>query len=131
MPFNTDLKTFRQTSRKGITKMEAWASSYPGQRTDILGMLVVAQQEVVAGTKGSSLFIILSGFLEQDDRWDFETSSAFANPQCARGFAHIEAASLHLALPDTSVYLGRPRTETSEAFQRCVWTPSMHFGKSC
>jgi hypothetical protein len=82
--YDTDLRRFHEQARK---QWIAWASSLdPHQsRTDILGALDVAQQELVLLPKESNpKLIVVSDFLEDDSTYRFVSAGELATPERAR-----------------------------------------------
>jgi hypothetical protein len=82
--YDADLRRFHEQARK---RLVAWASSLdPHQsRTDILGALDVAQQELVLLPKESNLkLIVVSDFLEDDGTYRFVSAGELATPEHAR-----------------------------------------------
>ena len=81
--YDTDLRRFHEQARKQWT---AWASSLdPHQsRTDILGALDVAQQEIAQLPKESDpKLIVVSDFLEDDGTYRFISAGELATPERA------------------------------------------------
>src|ERR1017187_2090000 len=82
--YDADLRRFHEQARK---RLVAWASSLdPHQsRTDILGALDVAQQELVLLPMESNLkLIVVSDFLEDDGTYRFVSAGELATPEHAR-----------------------------------------------
>jgi hypothetical protein len=85
--YDADLRRFQARAQKQFT---AWVASLdPHQsRTDILGTLDVARQELAAIPAGSERrLIIASDFLEDDDTYRFVSANSLANPARARELA--------------------------------------------
>jgi hypothetical protein len=86
-PYDADLRRFRVEARK---QFAAWAASLdPHQsRTDILGTLDAARQELAMVPTGSSQrLIVVSDFLEGDGTFRFVTDGSVATPAGARTLA--------------------------------------------
>jgi len=115
MAFDSDLKSFRKQAHGDIARMRDWQVAHPGNRTDILGALQLAQQELDSGQLSTTDLIILSDFLEDDGNWNFAKDHALASAANACLLADITAKRLNVALRSTHLYLGRLRSRDSAA----------------
>src|ERR1035441_7098430 len=105
--YDTDLRRFHEQARK---QWIAWISSLdPYQsRTDILGALDVAQQELVLLPKESSpRVIIVSDFLEDDGTYRFVSAGELATPEHGRQFGAQLREQRGFKLPPVLLCLGR------------------------
>ncbi|MGC9224921.1 MAG: hypothetical protein ACP5E2_13420 [Terracidiphilus sp.] len=85
--YDTDLRRFQEQSLK---QFSAWTSSLdPHQsRTDILGALDAARQEMVSlPARSNRRLIVVSDFLEDDGTYRFVSSRSLASPVRARELA--------------------------------------------
>jgi hypothetical protein len=85
--YDTDLRRFQEQSKKQFV---AWAASLdPNQpRTDILGALDAARQELALLPQGvNRRLIVVSDFLEDDGTCRFVTAGSLASPVRARELA--------------------------------------------
>lgn len=106
-PYDADLRRFRDQAGK---QFAAWAASVRAEsnRTDILGALDAATQEVAALPKGvKRRVVVVSDFLEDDARYRFTTESALARPSTARRLAIQIRAERGFALGGARTCLGR------------------------
>jgi hypothetical protein len=105
--YDTDLRRFQVTARK---QFGAWVSSLdPHQsRTDILGALDAARQELVLLPKDSNRrLIVASDFLEDDGTYRFVSDSSLATPTRSRVLAAHLRAQHGFALQGIQICLGR------------------------
>jgi hypothetical protein len=117
--FDTDLAKFHQEAHVEIAVMKDWATLHPSAHTDILGTLQVAQQEVTSARAGNVKLILLSDFLEDDDKWNFVTDKALESAALARRLAN--SASLRSKLRFSSVYLGQLRSRDGAVLSTPRW----------
>lgn len=85
--YDTDLRRFQEQARK---QFAAWGASLDQHqsRTDILGALDAARQELsLLPQDVSRRLIVASDFLEDDDTYRFVSDGALASPVCARQLA--------------------------------------------
>lgn len=105
--YDTDLRRFREQARK---QFAAWTASLdqPQSRTDILGTLDAARQELALLPKGANpRLIVASDFLEDDGTYRFLTAGELANSARARQLA-IKLREQHgLEIQDVPLCLGR------------------------
>lgn len=103
----TDLRRFQEQARK---QFAAWTASLdPHQsRTDILGALDAARQELaLLPQKSNRRLVVVSDFLEDDGTYRFVSDTSLAGPTQARQFAARLRAQHGVALQDVSLCLGR------------------------
>ena len=125
--YDADLRRFQETAQR---QFAGWVSSLdPHQaRTDLLGALDVARQELATLPRDSNRkLMIVSDFLEDDGTYRFASASSLANPAHARQLAarlreengsHLESISLCLGRLESSDFALLPpqRKEAIEAF---------------
>jgi hypothetical protein len=105
--YDTDLRRFQDQARKQFV---AWFSSLdPHQsRTDILGALDVARQEIAALPKDSNrTLVVASDFLEDDRTYRFVSDGAMASSARARQFAAHLREQHGFTLQGVPLCLGR------------------------
>jgi hypothetical protein len=105
--YDTDLRRFQEQAR---TQFAAWEASLdPHQsRTDILGALDAARQELAVLPKGvNRRLIAVSDFLEDDGTYDFVSANQLANPSRAHELAARLREQHGFALQGVSLCLGR------------------------
>jgi hypothetical protein len=106
-PYDSDLRRFQSEAQKQFTN---WAASLdPHQRrTDILGTLDVARQELAAICKRSERrLVIVSDFLEDESSFRFVSATQLAGPTRANALALTLRSERGFALPDVPICLGR------------------------
>ena len=104
---DTDLRRFQSGAQK---QFAAWAASLnPHQtRTDILGTLDVARQEIDALPNGNERqLVIVSDSLEDESTYHLPSAPQLAHPARARALALALRSNRGFALPDVPVCLGR------------------------
>jgi hypothetical protein len=105
--YDTDLRRFQEQSKK---QFSAWAASLdPNQpRTDILGALAAARQELAVLPKNSNRrLIVVSDFLEDDGTYRFVSMRSLANSTSARELAGRLREQHGFALQGIPLCLGR------------------------
>ena len=141
--YDADLTRFRTEARQ---QFNAWAAAFDARqsRTDILGALDAARQELAAMPNNSARrLVVVSDFLEDDGVYDFVRDRALANPARARALADRIRLKRNFAPPDTALCLGRlesrdfaPLTESRKAAVEAFWQaylagsgtkPALHF----
>jgi len=106
-PYDADLRRFRADAQK---QFAAWIVTVHAEssRTDILGALDAARQELASLPKENNRrLIVVSDFLEDDGAYRFTTDGSLRNPARAREFAARLHAQRGLALPSAFPCLGR------------------------
>jgi hypothetical protein len=105
--YDSDLRDFRARLQKALAEMEAAAIAHPGSKTDILGSIVLAEQEFQANSEQSkSLLLILSDFIQEDREIDFRKDKRLATVEAAQALAKDHLAVSHSSFTNVSVFLG-------------------------
>jgi hypothetical protein len=105
--YDTDLRRFHEQAGK---QLAVWASSLNSHqsRTDILGALDAARQELVLLPKESNpRFIVVSDFLEDDGTYRFVSAGELATPPRARQLATFIRDQHGFAMHGIPLCLGR------------------------
>ncbi len=105
--YDADLRRFRDTAQK---QLAAWTAALGAEpcRTDILGSLDAARQELAAIPKGTTQrLIIVSDFLEDDGEYDFTSDRALGKPATAHDLASRLRAEHGFTLHGAVLCLGR------------------------
>jgi hypothetical protein len=105
--YDTDLRRLREQAKK---QLAAWAASLdPHQlRTDILGTLDAARQELVLSPQGSSRrLIVVTDFLEDDGTYRFVTDGSVLTPARASALAARLRTQRGFQVPGVQLRLGR------------------------
>jgi hypothetical protein len=106
-PYDTDLRRFQAAARK---QFSAWVASLDAHqsRTDILGALDAARQELGLLPKESNRkLIVVTDFLEDDGTYNFVSNWSLANPALARELAARLRESHDFKLQGVPLCLGR------------------------
>jgi len=104
-PYDNDLVQFRVDARAEISKLRAEFTCRPAKRSDILGTIGVARDELaasevdLAARRPSQTLIIFSDFIENDDRYHFGAHAGVAPNRDDAGFARQVRKELHGDLP--------------------------------
>jgi hypothetical protein len=105
--YDADLRRYRDTAR---TQFTGWVASVGAERyrTDILGTLDSARQEIDSlPTNSNRHLVIVSDFLEDDDQYRFVSHPSLATPDRARALA-VRLRSQHaFPVQGISLCLGR------------------------
>ena len=105
--YDIDLRKFRESAAK---QFAAWAAAHGADRgrTDLLGSLDVARQELATlSTGGVRRLVIVSDFIEDDGELRFTSDPSLANAARARAFAARLRVTHQFALQGVAVCLGR------------------------
>lgn len=106
-PYDAGLRKFRETATRQFT---AWAAARGADRsrTDLLGSLDVARQELALSPTGSiRRLVVVSDFIEDDGAFCFASDPSLANATRARARAAWLRATHGLSLEGLSICLGR------------------------
>ena len=114
--YDQDLRRLGAQARKALEDMEKLAAADPGARTDILGALRLAAQEVTEHTRTG--IIALSDLIQDDAQFDFKRNTNMANSQRAQSLAVMLAARSESTLTDVPVYLGQLRSRDFKLLSR-------------
>lgn len=105
--YDMDLRDFRKNLNISLEQMRAQATAHPGSKTDILGAISLAEQELNVQSDNSSKFLaILSDFIEEDRQLDFRNNSALSSVVPRQNFATRQAEQQHIKLKNVQIYLG-------------------------
>jgi hypothetical protein len=107
-PYDHDLVLFREQAREQIETLRYKAVASPSGRTDILGALDAARQELALLPKQNNRrLLIVSDFIEDDGTYDFVSARPLASPISARLLAARLREQHGFTLPDVRLCLGR------------------------
>jgi hypothetical protein len=117
--YDSDLRDFRRKLNAALQKMQANAIVHPGSKTDILGAIVLAEQEFNSHTEHSTkLLAILSDFIEEDRQFNFRTDNAVNGAAPVQRFATQQARTGNLNFEKVEVYLGLLKSSEFTALGR-------------
>ena len=106
-PYDADLRRFQSEAQK---QFAAWIASLDPRpsRTDILGTLDAARQELGTIPRGSDRrLVIVSDFLEDESSYRFVTAAQVASASRAKALALMLRSQRGFAMPGIPVCLGR------------------------
>lgn len=109
--YDNDLREFRKKLKSSLSELKAEAMASPGRNTDILGSLVLAEQEFKMSAETRKSLVILSDFLQDDAQLDFLKDKRLANRVAARELAIQTAKSSSGVLRGMKVYMGMLRSK--------------------
>jgi hypothetical protein len=109
--YDADLRDFRRKLAASLAEMQASAADHPGQKTDILGSIALAQQEFYSTPpEAKKVLVILSDFIQEDAEIDFRKDGRLADSTAAEKFAVKLLKLRSIDLQGTRVYLGLLRS---------------------
>lgn len=108
-PYDADLRRFHQAVAKVLASMETESMRFPAVRTDILGTLAIAGEELKQERQREATLIIFSDFLEDDRAFKFVNNRALGRSQSARLLAE-ELAAGKAAFQGTTIFCGELRS---------------------
>ena len=105
-PYDNDLVQFRVNAHAEISKLRAEFTCRPAKRTDLLGALAIAQDELTNVVDAESSFggrtlYVFSDFVEDDDDYRFGADRANAPNGEAAEFARRLQEEHHIGFPAT------------------------------
>lgn len=117
--YDNDLRQFRNNVKKSLEGPRAHAVANPDANTDILGAVVLAQQEFTfrAGNARKTL-IILSDFIQDDSELHFLGERRLLNRAVAKQFALTLSGARDSDFRETVVYLGLLRSKDYKRLSR-------------
>jgi hypothetical protein len=105
--YDSDLRHFQVQLKNALGKAQADAVSHPGPKTDILGSIMLADEEFKGSPDHSRhLLIVLSDFIQESTGLDFKASRYLQTPAAARKFAVQIAKNHAVDFHGLPVYLG-------------------------
>jgi hypothetical protein len=109
--YDQDLRRAVKNVRELLETTKAETLLKPGSRTDILGALHLAEEEMRLG-RGSrnTIIVILSDLIQDDDRLDFETAPALSSRATARNLAMRLSRESDLHITGVPVFAGLLRS---------------------
>jgi hypothetical protein len=104
--YDTDLRTFRSKLNASLKEMQTNAMAHPGAKTDILGAVLLAEQEFnLYDNHSMKVLAILSDFIQEDRQFDFRTDHNLSSAAFVQKFAQRQAQSRSIRLDKTKAYL--------------------------
>jgi hypothetical protein len=116
--YDSDLIALARDVTEKIERMQAEGIANPYQHSDIFGAADLAAEEL-STEKGKvrKAIVILSDFIQDDSRFNFNTSPDVANGKSASELAKKLAASRNSRFTGTSLYLGFLRSKDLRKMQ--------------
>src|SRR5437588_188807 len=110
--YDSDLAKLATEVEEKLKRMQAEATANPYQHSDILGAADLAAQEL-ATEKGNvhKVIVILSDFIQDDSRLNFNNSPDLANEHAGVALAKKLSTNHREQFAETNVYLGLLRSK--------------------
>jgi hypothetical protein len=109
--YDADLKNLAAEVEREIGAMQSQSASRPATRSDIIGAINLAEEEIVKGQKGErKIIVVLSDMINDTPSCNFNTSPQLASDEAARHYAASLAEGRPRSLEGTRVYLGLLRS---------------------
>lgn len=109
--YEADVLRFSRDVRKSLDELRTKSLASPGGKTDILGAIKMAEEELMADPKlMNSRLIILSDFIEEDSEFNFKVDARLANNIAAAEFASALTKGKQ-RISFTYIYLGLLRSK--------------------
>jgi hypothetical protein len=109
--YDSDLKNLAAEVDRAIGAMQSEAASRPATRSDIIGAINVAEEEIGRGQKSErKVMIVLSDMINDTPASNFNTSPHLASDEVARRYAASLAEGRSRTLEGSRVYLGLLRS---------------------
>jgi hypothetical protein len=112
VPFNrqaydSDLRHFAAKLKKSLEELKSSAMEHPGTKTDILGSISLAEQEIRSNSgTPKSILVILSDFIQDDSEINFLKDGRLNNSSTAKEFSRQLGRRERLNFGGIPVYLG-------------------------
>lgn len=109
--YNADLKRLAREVSAKTQAMRDEAAANPFRKSDILGALKQAEEEMAQGRADASrVLVILSDFVQDDAALRFKSDGQLKDDAAATAFAQKMAADRRLNLRNARVFLGSVRS---------------------
>jgi hypothetical protein len=109
--YDEDLRRVNASVQGALKELTARAMNSPGSHTDIIGALRAASEELAGlPREQSKAVLVLSDFIQDDTRLDFETDPRLASKAAAEEFAAKLAKQEGHRFENVSVFLGYVRS---------------------
>lgn len=109
--YDQDIRQLVKDVRQKLQNMQEIARTRPILRSDILGAVKLAEEELDA-SKWASIrkLVVLSDFIHDDAQYDFKRDIRLQNEQSAKELARDLSRERVLSLQNTTVYMGLLRS---------------------
>ena len=134
--YDSDLAKLATEVEEKLKRMQAEATANPYQHSDILGAADLAAQEL-ATEKGNvhKVIVILSDFIQDDSRLNFNNSPDLANEHAGVALAKKLSTNHREQFAETNVYLGLLRSKDLKKMpnprREAVQTFWLEYFKTC
>jgi hypothetical protein len=109
--YDSDLKKLAAEVERAIETMQSESASRPATRSDILGAINLAEEEISKGQKGErKVIVVLSDMINDTPSCNFNTSPLLASEEAARRYAASLSEGRARSLEGSRVYLGLLRS---------------------
>ncbi len=110
--YDSDLTNLAKEVEEKLKRMQSEATANPYQHSDVLGAADLAAEEL-STEKGDvrKLIVILSDFIQDDSKFNFNTSPYLANDRAAADLARKLLANRKDKFAGTTIYLGMLRSK--------------------
>jgi hypothetical protein len=117
--YDTDLRDFRRKLNASLKEMQTNAFARPGAKTDILGAVLLAEQEFdLYPNHSTKVLAILSDFIQEDRQFDFRTDRNLSNANFVQKFAQRQTQSKNIRFEQTTTYLDLLKSNEFTALEK-------------
>jgi hypothetical protein len=117
--YDNDLRQFRSALKKSLEELKGQTKFYPDPHTDILGAVILAQQELrFRSSAPNKELVILSDFIQDDSELHFLRDRHLMSRTAAKQFALESVKTKGIDLPKVPVYLGMLRSKDYKSARR-------------
>lgn len=129
--YDSDLTNLATEVKEKLERMQAEATANPYQHSDILGAADLAAEELsIEKGKVRKVIVILSDFIQDDSRSNFNTSPDVANEPAAAELAKKLSTNRTTCFMGTTVYLGFLRSKDLRKMQNARRESMLAFWKA-
>jgi hypothetical protein len=108
--YDTDLRDFQSKLNASLKEMQTGAAAHPGAKTDIVGSIFLAGQELQSDLSSTGFLIVLSDFLQESPEMDFRRDNRLNSQSNAKHFAGQLCEKTKVDLQNIPVLLGLLRS---------------------
>ncbi len=109
--YDSDLRQFSVKIKTSLEEIRSASAMHPGAKTDILGSITLANQELQTdGKDARRSVIILSDFIQEDDELNFKSDKKLSDLGVATNLSAHMASESALDFHGVPVYLGLLRS---------------------
>lgn len=108
--YDADLKRLVDEAKAGIAELRAQALAAPARRSDVLGAVRLACEELASAGDARRTVVFLSDMIQDDARFNFKTAKETRDVEAARRLGGDLAAQSGARLDQTQVFVGLLRS---------------------